>query len=312
CTLEIEDLETRALVESRRFALDGPADTPPGEYQLQLAAYGAGGLMELELERLELVGVTPVLARASTPRGAIARALVEGRPGEALRALGPASASEPLETRTLRAVALTGLGRRHAAADALARLLATSGGEEEVDELLRLAPARYTPPLYEAVGDEAYVRLYATWRGPHSSNAAVPGHVRALLPALVDIDAIERPTLRAQLLVMRGELRMRSGDRAGARADFEARLELGARAAEPEGDELIGVYVKLAALAAERGDEVAALELARAALELTARPDAPPPELVIATLRARPELIALEGHPDWEALLGPDVRILYP
>ncbi len=298
--LVVQDRDTGALVHERSLdALDGLREFPPGTYSLELRAKDDDtGLFEIDVERLEVLGVTA--AGAEEAGNTVARALVSGRSAAALRELGPTRADDSTRTRAHRLLALVQLGRHAEAARAASALLAAPEGEAAARELLQLAPATYLPPLRGAAGDRAFSLLLDVWRERHGANIEVVGHTSALLPALADVDGVEDSRLRGELLVIRGELRMNDGDLGGAREDLSrARL---LRTSPGSG----ALELKLAALAAAVGDEQGAIQYAREFMS-----SASAPSLAAAMLRARPELAVLEGHPAWEALLGPDDRLLY-
>ncbi len=294
------DRDTDEIVHEHRVdADDGLEAFQPGEYRLEIRARpDLPGVLEADLERLELVGATADAAYDA--RDAVARALVSGRPAEALRLLGPARDGESTRARSLRFVTLARLGRYEDAVRAASELLAAPDGEDAVRELLLLAPADLLPFVREAAGERAFAMLLDVWRERHMSNENVVGQTRALLPALADADAIEEPVVRAGLLEIRGDLRMREGDLANAREDLRLAHQL--IGATERGE----LEIKLAALAAAVGDVGEALQYAE---EVMSR--APVPSVAAAMLRARPELATLEGLAEWEALLGPDDRLLY-
>ncbi|MEZ4430128.1 MAG: FG-GAP-like repeat-containing protein, partial [Nannocystaceae bacterium] len=298
---EFRDLDADAPLFSGRFST-GDHSYPPGEYRLVLRSHSTlDGRIDLNLERVELLGATAIEGRGGDDEAA--RALVEGRPGEALAALTRRGRDEDA---TLRIIALTRLGRWSEVPALLAALLTAEGGDVELATLLRHEPSLYFPLLREAIGDDAFALLRDAWLDVHEAGSSIVGHRAILLPLLADLEALDDGPLLASWLVVRGDLRRDDGDREGARADYGRALEL----VTWGGPEDLRVSVselrlELASLAAADGDLEAALTHVTTLMGQSATP-----EVMAAKLRARPELRSLHGDPEWEAVLGADDRLL--
>ncbi|MCA9688561.1 MAG: protein kinase [Myxococcales bacterium] len=287
-----------AVVYAARHETDSEG-YPPGEYQLMIRSrYTLGGALDFDIERVELLGATPITEPVADPA---ALALVVGRPSDALPLLERAPTTAA--ALQLRVVALAQLARWDAVPELLRALRELPSGPEALHELLRAQPSLYLPLLRVAVGDQAFDELLASWADAHTGNEGVPGHVALLLPALADLEALPASSTRAALQAIRGDLRWRSGDATTARDDYEAALEYAQSqaAAELEAE----LHRKLAALAADRDERDAALAHARLLMRSSDRP-----ELTAAMLRARPELGVMTSDPEWEHLLGVDDRLL--
>ncbi|MCB9755120.1 MAG: tetratricopeptide repeat protein, partial [Myxococcales bacterium] len=267
--LEIVDLERGERVYEHRFEVDDGAELLPGAYRLELGTMGHEGMVVAELERVEVLGARPDPA-AETDDDAGARALVLDHVSDALRGLGPARAEQSTSSRARRLVALARLGRSDEVAQAARALLDAPDGAAAAHELLRLAPVTYLTAFRAAAGDGAFTLLRDAWLDRHHENAEVVGHPSALLPALADIDSLADHEALADLLEIRGDLRMHERDLVAARADLTR-----ARALRV-GQVQIGLEVRLAALAAALGDREGALEHARVVMARGASPRSRP------------------------------------
>ena len=296
--------DAEGVVRRTLTAVDPPR---PGRQRLVIGTFkpdNTYGLALADLRRLELRGArvaapAPAAVAASRP----ARCLAENDPHGALAALAGVD-PRPSHDALVRLLAydaagdLAGLGT---AAHAVLPYMNDPTWRTGLALVVRTRSLA-TAALRGAAGPSLLPHLARAWTHLYVLPDDLPVRRRALL-ALQDIERLaptheeERLALR-QLLLSRGRMLARAGERALARRDLEAAAAL---PSTPGGDsvDMIAPYLALVHLLVREEPDVA-YRYAAAALAISALPDESREQLL-----DDPAVAAATARPDWRALLRP-------